>query len=129
MINKGKYINIDYPFKESDKGFFLNLNKDDKNAIKSDLMHLILTRKGERLYMPEFGTNLLKYIFEPNDSITQSSIKEEINDTVKRYIPNLRVNNIIITENPQSEHGVKVQIDYSVTNDVFEDSDIIIIEL
>ena len=49
---KGKYININYPFKNSDSGFFLDLTSTDKSAIKSDLMHLILTRKGQRLYNP-----------------------------------------------------------------------------
>tara|TARA_R110000772_G_scaffold59675_2_gene134995 strand:+ start:419 stop:808 length:390 start_codon:yes stop_codon:yes gene_type:complete len=129
MIGNGKFINIGFPFKESDKGFFLKLNNDDKNAIKSDLMHLILTRKGERLYMPDFGTNLLKYVFEQNDSITQNSIKTEINDTVKKYIPNLKINDVLVTENPDTEYGVTIKIDYTVTNDVFEDTDFVIIEL
>jgi len=44
----GKYINIAYPFMDSPKGFFLDLTSTDSKAIKSDLMHLILTRKGER---------------------------------------------------------------------------------
>jgi hypothetical protein len=57
-----KYINIDYPFKNSPQGFFLNLNSDEQRAIKADLMHLLLTRKGQRLYNPDFGTDLLKII-------------------------------------------------------------------
>ena len=65
-----KFINIRFPFFDSAKGFFLDLNKTDENAIKSDLMHLILTNKGERLYNPEFGTNLRRFIFEPNDGFT-----------------------------------------------------------
>ena len=69
MAGNGKFINIAFPFQESKRGFFVELNNSDKHAIKSDLMHLILTRKGERLYMPEFGTDLLKFIFEPNDNI------------------------------------------------------------
>lgn len=59
-----RYINIDFPFKNSPKGFFLNLNDNDQRAIKADLMHLLLTRKGQRLYNPNFGTDLLRYIFE-----------------------------------------------------------------
>ena len=63
-----RYININYPFKDSPKGFFLDLNSDDASAIKADLMHLVLTRKGQRLYNPDFGTDLLKFIFEPQNS-------------------------------------------------------------
>jgi len=79
----GKYININYPFKNSPKGFFLDLNSDDNAAIKADLMHLILTRKGQRLYNPDFGTDLLKFIFEPEDGMALSQIKEEIITVVK----------------------------------------------
>ena len=60
----GKYININYPFKDSGQGFFIDLNADDNAAIKADLMHLILTIKGQRLYNPDFGTNLMRFIFE-----------------------------------------------------------------
>lgn len=129
MAGKGVFINIGFPFKESNRGFFLKLNNDSRSAIKSDLMHLILTRKGERLYMPDFGTNLLKYIFEPNDDITNKNIKKEISDTVKKYLPNLAINDVIVTQNEKTEYGVTIRIDYTVTEDVFQDNDFVIIEL
>jgi len=119
----GKYININFPFKDSAKGFFLDLNKSDSAAIKADLMHLILTRKGERLYLPDFGTNLLKYIFQPNDGVTQSEIKDEISQTVKKYLPNLQVNKVNIEESEVSEYAATVRIDYTVTDDVFVSTD------
>ena len=87
----GRYININYPFKDSGKGFFLDLNSDPNAAIKADLMHLILTRKGQRLYNPEFGTDLLKFIFEPEDGLTLGGIKDEVNTAVKKYLPNLKI--------------------------------------
>jgi phage baseplate assembly protein W len=40
-------------------------------------MHLILTRKGQRLYSPDFGTDLLKFIFEPEDGLTLNGIKKK----------------------------------------------------
>ncbi len=125
----GKYININFPFKDSSKGFFLDLNKDDSAAIKADLMHLILTRKGKRVYLPDFGTNLLKYIFQPNDSATQSEIKEEISQTVKKYLPNLQVDKVNVEESENSEYAATVRIDYTVTDDVFETTDFIIINI
>lgn len=124
-----KFININFPFKDSVKGFFFDLNKDDKNAIKADLMHLILTNKGERLYLPDFGTNLRKFIFEPNDSLTQADIKEEIKETVKKYIPNLVINEVIVEQSEVSEYAATVRIDYTVTEDVFETKDFILIQL
>jgi len=129
MAGNGKYINIGFPFRESNVGFFLGLNNDDKNAIKSDLMHLILTRKGERLYMPNFGTDLLKYIFEPNDNITKGNIKNDINETVKKYLPNLQINEVIVEDSDKNEYSVLVRIEYTINEDVFQDSDFVLIEI
>lgn len=129
MAQKSKYINIDFPFQESEEGFFLQLNNVDSKAIRADLMHLLLTRKGERLYNPEFGTDLMKYIFQPNDSITYSDVKLDIQTTVKKYIPSLNVDNIKIEADPNNEYHANVRIDYTITEDVFKETDFIIITI
>jgi phage baseplate assembly protein W len=129
MAQNNKYINIEFPFQESKKGFFLELNQVDTKAIRSDLMHLILTRKGERLYNPEFGTDLLRFIFEPNDSLTYSDIKLDIQTVVKKYIPNLEVNDVIIEVDETNEYRALVRIDYTITEDVFKETDFVIITL
>ena len=123
------YLGINYPFQDSPKGFFLDLTVTDSQQIKSDLMHLILTRKGTRYYNPEFGTNLLKFIFEPNDGLTQSQISDEIQSVVKKYLPKLQINNVIITPSETNEHLVTVKIDYTITDDVFEQTDFVIINI
>jgi phage baseplate assembly protein W len=129
MAQNNKYINIEFPFQESKKGFFLELNQVDTKAIRSDLMHLILTRKGERLYNPEFGTDLLRFIFEPNDSLTYSAIKLDIQTVVKKYIPNLEVNDVIVEIDGSNEYKALVRIDYTITEDVFKETDFVIITL
>jgi len=125
----GRYININYPFKDSNKGFFLDLTSDDNSAIKADLMHLILTRRGQRLYNPDFGTDLLKFIFEPNDGLTLNGIKEEITNVVKKYLPNLQINEISVTESETSEYAAVVRLDYTITDNVFETTDFVIINI
>ena len=125
----GKYININYPFKDSHMGFFLDLNAESNAAIKADLMHLILTRKGQRLYNPDFGTDLLKFIFEPEDGMTLSGIKSEITTVVKKYLPKLQITDISVTESLDSEYAVVLRIDYTITDDVFTSSDFVIINI
>ncbi len=126
---ENRFINIDFPFKDSPNGYYFKLNNNDKDAIRADLLHLLLTNKGERLYLPDFGTDLLKFIFQPNDSITQSEIKDEINQAVKKYLPNLSINKILVEESPAGEYVATVRIDYTVTDDVFESTDFVIINI
>jgi phage baseplate assembly protein W len=129
MAQNNKYINIEFPFQESKNGFFLELNQVDTKAVRSDLMHLILTRKGERLYNPEFGTDLLRFIFEPNDSLTYSTMKLDIQSVVKKYLPNLEVNDIVVEIDEDNEYRALVRIDYTITEDVFKETDFVIITI
>jgi hypothetical protein len=72
-------INIKFPLQDDNEtGFLFKTNKLSIDAIKSDLLLLMLTQKGERYYNPDYGTNLKKFIFEPNDDLTEFDIKEEI---------------------------------------------------
>jgi phage baseplate assembly protein W len=119
---KTRYINIDFPFKDSSKGFYLQLNQTNRDAIRADLLHLLLTNKGERLYLPDFGSDLKKYIFEPNDNITHSEIRDNLNETISKYIPNLTVNSIEFRNNEVQE-AIIVELTYTVSEDTFTSTD------
>jgi phage baseplate assembly protein W len=119
---KTRYINIDFPFKDSSKGFYLQLNQTNRDAIRADLLHLLLTNKGERLYLPDFGSDLKKYIFEPNDNITHSEIRDNLNETISKYIPNLTVNSIEFRNN-EVEEAIIVELTYTVSEDTFTSTD------
>ena len=119
---KQRFINIDFPFKDSPEGFYFNLNATDADAVRADLLHLLLTNKGERLYMPDFGSDLKKYIFEPNDDVTHEQIKDNLNETIKRYMPNLIINDITFN-NDSVEELIIVKLTYTVTDGTFKNSD------
>ena len=113
---QNKTINIKFPFKDSVKGFFLDMNTTTVDALKSDILHVLLTQKGERFYDPDFGTNLYKYLFEPNDSTTLSDVKNEANSSLLRAMPNIQITSIT-AEN--SEESILLSLSATNTNDVF----------
>jgi phage baseplate assembly protein W len=144
---------IDYPFRDSSKGDYLNMTEIPEKEIRANLIHLILTRKGSRYYLPDFGTRMYEFIFEQNDFVTHNLIEEEIREGVKKYIPNLEINSISIMsaeDDPDkrrssnqaederlyrvSEESTKpytavVKIDYTVNNGSFSTSDFIILNI
>jgi len=124
-----KGINIKFPFRDAEEGSFLKLNKTSIEAIRSNLIHLIMTEKGERWYLPEFGTNLKKYIFEQQDNFTRNDIKRQLNDDISKWIPNLNIDEITVEEDSTNEYAVEIEIKYSVTEDVFRQSDVIVVKL
>ena len=89
---------IAFPFQNSDSGLFLKTTTTVAEETKTDLIHLILTRKGSRYFLPDFGTRLYEYIFEPMDSTTSQAIDSELRDVIKKYIPNIIVNEIKIQD-------------------------------
>lgn len=114
--------NIRFPIKDDvQKNRFVSMTQITKEALASDLLLLLLTEKGERYYEPSYGTNLLKYIFEPNDSITATEVEQEIKRTVKLYIPTLTINKIEFNrfeddnnlKIPQNQLNVKIRFTYS----------------
>ena len=113
MANK-QYYGIKYPFRSDEyEKFFVDAN--------SDLLEKV---KGQRLRMPQFGTDLIKYIFEQNENTTWESVKREISDAVKRWIPNCSLNNVEVVSNVNNENEIYVKLTYSVQdgNMVIEDS-------
>ena len=144
---------IDFPFRNSQKGDFLKMTETPEREIRANLIHLLLTRKGSRYFLPDFGTRLYEYIFDQNDVVSYSSIEEEIREGVRKYIPNLDINsiNIMSAENDPDDikmytqdederlfrvsdastkpYTAKVKIDYTVNNGAFSSSDFIIINI
>jgi phage baseplate assembly protein W len=144
---------IDFPFRNSLKGDFLKMTESPEREVRANLVHLLLTRKGSRYYLPDFGTRLYEYIFDQNDVVTFGAIEDEIRESVKRYIPNLDINSINVTsaENDPEEtrlysqdederlfrtsdssskpYTAKVKIDYTVNNGSFTSSDFVIINI
>ena len=98
-----KTYGINFPFKESQEGTYLSLTKTVQEEVRADLLHLILTRKGSRYYLPDFGTRIYEFIFEPMDGTTFDAIKDDIRDAVKKYIPNLEIEQISIEPYTEDE--------------------------
>ena len=84
-----QYFDIKYPFtNDCIEKYEFDLNKSEKEKVASELLHLIFTPKGQRLRLPNYGTDLIKYIFEPNDSDAWKAIKGEISS--QDYISQFR---------------------------------------
>jgi phage baseplate assembly protein W len=129
-----KFLNIAFPFSDDEnKNYFLKMNKDGQRALKSDLIHLLLTTPGDRLYLPDFGTNLRKYLFEPNDEINNSGIKTEIQESINKWIPNLKITQLKVERPEEGEfssspdHTAVVRIDYLFTEGALSKSDFVLI--
>lgn len=122
---KQQFYGVKYPFVAEDvENYFVDVNKTMKDKVRSLLMHVIFTPKGQKLRDPEFGTDLIKYIFEPNDSISWEGVKTEVSEAVSKYVKGVTINNISIMQSDEEGAEIYVRLDYIVSDgiNVVEDS-------
>jgi phage baseplate assembly protein W len=63
----------------------------DLEVIKGSLKQLLLTSRGERVMLPNYGTNLKNYIMEPLDQSTLSQIRGEIIESITKYATGVKL--------------------------------------
>jgi phage baseplate assembly protein W len=83
----------------------------------SNLKNLLLTFKGERIYQPNFGTDLSRILFQPNLSNLKPLITETITDAVAYWLPYINITDIeIVTaeDDPNITYEIKISISFNV---------------
>ena len=114
---KKQFYGIKFPFTKNDvENYYVDLNSKSSDKVKSILMHVVFTPKGQKIRDPEFGTDLIKYIFQPNDSISWDGIKSEVSNIVSKYVNGVTLKNIEIMQNENDLGEIYVRLDYSVSN-------------
>jgi phage baseplate assembly protein W len=83
------------------------------DQIKSNLINLLLTNKGERVMNPEFGADLKKVLFEGIVEDTAITIKNLIYTNVGIYIPEITINDINVTTD-KDNYTISVTIVYTL---------------
>ena len=122
-------ININFPLNDNkEKNTFFQLTQTTKNALAANLTLLLLTTKGERYYMPDYGTNLRRFLFDQNDQTTQTDIEKDIKQTVSRFIPQLQIkamefySGVDKDGNKMDENRLNIEILFQYSEDTFTDT-------
>ena len=82
-------------------------------------MHAVFTPQGQRLRRPEFGSKLIQFIFEPNDTQTYGDVIGEIKEMVSRSVPRCNLDNIDIYETDNGL-GLLAKVSYTVQTETGE---------
>jgi len=86
-------------------------------SVFGKLKNLLLTRLGERLLQPNFGTDLFKILFEVNSDELQQEIENYILPKISYWLPEVNVNEIQVKTNsddPTMEYSIIISINYTV---------------
>ena len=72
-------------------------------ATKGNIKQLLLTERGERIMLPNYGVSLKKYLFEPMDENTFEGIKNEVITSIGKYSRGVTILRLRVL--PLSEFG------------------------
>ena len=107
---------IKYPFEnKNNDNVYIDLNDSTKDELKSQVLHVLFTPKGQRLRDPNFGTDLTRYLFEQIDSVTEDNIIKSISRDLKAYVPSVNLEKIVINKDENDDKNRILIIHYSVS--------------
>jgi len=110
---------ITLPAKRGETGFFEQAFTSYEQA-KSNLKNLLLTKKGERVMQPEFGTGLHSLLFEQLDSQFESKLEEIITTSVSFWLPYITIDEIDVemTDDMKDMNRANMKIGFRVGNQI-----------
>ena len=110
---------ITLPIKNGETGFFEQAFTSYEQA-KSNLKNLLLTKKGDRIMQPNFGTGLQSLLFEQIDDTFEQKIQETITKNVNYWLPYISIKNIDVemTNELKDQNRVNLSLEFTVGNQI-----------
>ena len=88
--------------------------KTGASAVKGAILSILKTDFNERLFQPEFGSNIRALLFEQMNPITEQRMKTEVEEAVKRHEPRAQVIGVTVeAQEDQNRYMVKVLFNLS----------------
>ena len=115
-LNKNVAIGVPFPF---DADGVFNQTFTQKEQVKSNLINVLLTEPGERVYEPNFGVGLKSQLFE--QQINEDELEARIKDQVAFHVPEIEITNLVLQVVPD-EHTLYIRLTYRFELDNTEDS-------
>lgn len=81
--NYGKHLS--FPFQIGNDGRTVQVNSMEEH-VKHELIQLLLTDQGERLFLPEFGGGLRRLVFEPAEEAMRGMTKAMVTQAISRWL-------------------------------------------
>ncbi|HEY1480384.1 MAG TPA: GPW/gp25 family protein [Gaiellales bacterium] len=87
--------------------------------IQEAIRLILATAYGERPMRPDFGCRIHDHVFASPDGDTRGAIAHEVEQSLGRWEPRIRVREVTVTPDPDEQSTLYIDISYSIrgTND------------
>ncbi len=87
---------------------------EGEDNVREAIRILLMTRPGERLFIPDMGAGLDRSLFEPNTVTTRQSIKDRITRTLQQWEPRIVVESVDVDADPSDGRAAIATITYKL---------------
>jgi len=106
-------IGVRFPFQETNEGGVFRYTKSSDEAIRTNLISLLTTKKKQRVMNNNLYSPLYEQIFEEWDEISQDILDEKLKDVISKYITEITVEDIKYTFD-EINYTLTVKVIYSI---------------
>ena len=107
-------------YKDLAYSFFANPMSGDvgkkigADAVKSAIVAVLKTNHNERMFQPEFGSNIRALLFEQMNPITEQRMKTEVENAINNHEPRAEILGITVTgQEEQNRYLVSILFNVS----------------
>lgn len=94
------------------KGVFLSSYTTEEQAI-SNLKNLLLTQKGERIFQPNFGTDIQRSLFENSTPNLELNLEESLRFDIEFWLPYINLIAVDVIRKID-EHTMLIKLEFNV---------------
>lgn len=107
-------LGIKVPIQMGKTGFFDQTFTSLEEA-KANMMNLLLTRKGERVMHPDFGTDIYGLLFSQITRDLDTKIENQIRSAVETWLPYVALSNVEVDISDENIENNKINIKVGFT--------------
>jgi len=91
-----------------------------REQVSSNIKNLLLTKKGERILQPEFGSGLQGLLFDFNNDELPTKIEDTITEALEQWLPYVTIDSIDVeqTDYLKDRNRANVSIKFKIGDDV-----------
>ncbi len=96
-----------------------------KEVAAQNIKMVLYTEPGERIFDPQFGVGIKRYLFQPDVQEVRTQIRTRITDQIKKYLPYINIIDISLssrttsgteTTMEQESNRLTIRIKYQISN-------------
>ena len=87
---------------------------EDQSSVRQAILLLLSTTPGERVMRPDYGCDLRKLLFEPNDNTTAGLAIHYVRRALDRWEPRAAVLRLDAGRHPEDDARLVIELEYRV---------------